>query len=105
LAVKLYTRWTEKDERLVSKQFPAEDTSGLATVCADCTALLLAYLSDTQKRSLSHITRISSYERQQYMTMDPFTRRNLELTETVRERSKKGSLLWLLDRTATAMGG
>ncbi|MBO9607825.1 MAG: DNA mismatch repair protein MutS [Paenibacillaceae bacterium] len=65
---------------------------------------LLGYLGETQKRSLSHITRIRRYEPNQYMTMDPFTRRNLELLETVRDRGKRGSLLWLLDETVTAMG-
>ena len=65
---------------------------------------LLTYLYDTQKRSLSHIRQIRRYDKQQYMILDPYTRRNLELTETVRDRSKKGSLLWLLDKTVTAMG-
>ncbi|MCZ8513088.1 DNA mismatch repair protein MutS [Paenibacillus filicis] len=68
-------------------------------------ALLMGYLLETQKRSLSHIKHIRVYEPSQYMIMDPFTRRNLELTETVRDRSKKGTLLWLLDKTVTAMGG
>ncbi|SCW29181.1 DNA mismatch repair protein MutS [Paenibacillus tianmuensis] len=68
-------------------------------------ALLMGYLQETQKRSLSHIKHIRVYEPNQYMVMDPFTRRNLELVETVRDRSKKGTLLWLLDNTVTAMGG
>ncbi|MEK8127057.1 DNA mismatch repair protein MutS [Paenibacillus filicis] len=66
--------------------------------------LLMAYLQETQKRSLAHIKHIRVYEPDQFMIMDPFTRRNLELVETVRDRSKKGSLLWLLDKTVTAMG-
>ncbi|WP_442950339.1 DNA mismatch repair protein MutS [Paenibacillus sp. DMB20] len=66
--------------------------------------MLIAYLSETQKRSLGQLTQISSYEPGQFMVLDPFTRRNLELVETVRERSKRGSLLWLLDRTETSMG-
>lgn len=68
-------------------------------------SLLMGYLQETQKRSLSHIKHIRVYEPNQYMVMDPFTRRNLELVETVRDRTKKGSLLWLLDKTVTAMGG
>ncbi|MDQ1909285.1 DNA mismatch repair protein MutS [Paenibacillus sp. GD4] len=68
-------------------------------------AVLMGYLQETQKRSLSHIKHIRVYEPSQFMIMDPFTRRNLELVETVRDRSKKGSLLWLLDKTVTAMGG
>ncbi|UUZ79294.1 hypothetical protein LJK88_29455 [Paenibacillus sp. P26] len=68
-------------------------------------ALLMGYLMETQKRSLAHIKHIRVYEPDQYLIMDPFTRRNLELTETVRDRSKKGTLLWSLDKTVTAMGG
>lgn len=69
-----------------------------------CVAMLVSYLSETQKRSLGQLTRISCYEPEHYMILDPFTRRNLELVETVRDRSKKGSLLSLLDRTETSMG-
>ncbi|MFE5317318.1 DNA mismatch repair protein MutS [Paenibacillus sp. NPDC056579] len=71
----------------------------------ECVQQLMSYLQETQKRSLSHIKHIRVYEQNQYMIMDPFTRRNLELVETVRDRAKKGSLLWLLDKTVTAMGG
>ncbi|HBI04193.1 MAG TPA: DNA mismatch repair protein MutS, partial [Paenibacillaceae bacterium] len=66
---------------------------------------LLNYLEETQKRSMVHLNRIHLYEGQKYMMLDQFTRRNLELTETIRDKGKKGSLLWLLDRTVTAMGG
>ncbi|WCN36614.1 DNA mismatch repair protein MutS [Aneurinibacillus uraniidurans] len=66
---------------------------------------LLAYLEETQKRSLAHLHRIQLYEANEYMVLDPFTRRNLELVETIRDKTKKGSLLWLLDQTVTAMGG
>ena len=48
---------------------------------------------------------LKRYEANQYLQMDGFSRRNLELTETIRDKAKKGSLLWLLDRTQTAMGG
>lgn len=71
----------------------------------DSLALLMEYLQETQKRALTHIKHIRVYEPNQYMIMDPFTRRNLELVETVRDRSRKGTLLWLLDKTVTAMGG
>ncbi|KHF36422.1 DNA mismatch repair protein MutS [Paenibacillus sp. P1XP2] len=53
---------------------------------------------------MGQLTQIAPYEPGNYMILDPFTRRNLELVETVRDRSKKGSLLWLLDRTQTSMG-
>ena len=66
---------------------------------------LLYYIGTTQKRSLSHIRLLKRYDAKQYLQMDGFSRRNLELTETIRDKTKKGSLLWLLDRTQTAMGG
>ena len=65
---------------------------------------LMKYLYDTQKNSLSNITGISVYASGKYMLLDSSTRRNLELTQTMREKKKRGSLLWVLDRTATAMG-
>lgn len=69
------------------------------------TGALLHYLKSTQKRVLSHINRIHIYNLNDKMVLDMATRRNLELTETIREKSKKGSLLWILDKTLTAMGG
>ncbi|MDE7428083.1 MAG: DNA mismatch repair protein MutS, partial [Lachnospiraceae bacterium] len=66
---------------------------------------LLSYLYETQKTSLSHFTHIYPYLTSKYMLLDSATRRNLELTETLREKQKKGSLLGVLDRTKTAMGG
>ncbi|MBQ0026709.1 MAG: DNA mismatch repair protein MutS, partial [Lachnospiraceae bacterium] len=65
---------------------------------------LVYYLSDTQKTSLAHITSVGIYDIGKYMVLDSFTRRNLELTETLRDKEKKGSLLSVLDRTKTAMG-
>ena len=65
---------------------------------------LLQYLYDTQKTSLSHFTHLYPYLTSRYMLLDSSTRRNLELTETLREKQKKGSLLWVLDKTKTAMG-
>ena len=66
---------------------------------------LLNYLYDTQKTSLSHINDLDYYEQGRFMELDLTARRNLELTETLRGKEKKGSLLWVLDRTRTAMGG
>ncbi len=68
-------------------------------------ARLLNYLCRTQKRSLDHMQDVEAYEIQQYMKIDYFSKRNLEITETIRTKGKKGSLLWLLDETMTAMGG
>ncbi len=65
----------------------------------------LIYLHDTQKTELDNITEIHPYVASKYMMLDPSSRRNLELTETIRDKQKKGSLLGVLDRTKTAMGG
>lgn len=65
---------------------------------------VMEYMYETQKSSLSHITTITPYSTGQYMIIDTSTRRNLELLETLREKQKRGSLLWVLDRTKTAMG-
>ncbi len=83
-------------EGLGLKEMPLATTSAGA---------LLEYLEETQKRNLTQISRIRSYSVQQYMMLDASTRRNLELTETMRDKSRKGSLLWILDYTKTAMGG
>ena len=66
---------------------------------------LLQYLYDTQKNGLAHFTHIYPYLTNAYMLLDSSTRRNLELCETLREKQKRGSLLWVLDKTKTAMGG
>ena len=66
---------------------------------------LLKYLKDTQKTSLDHINKITVYETTKYMALDINARRNLELTEKMRDKSKKGTLLWVLDKTSTSMGG
>ena len=65
---------------------------------------LLQYLYQTQKSTLNHFTHIIPYHTGKYMLLDSSTRRNLELTETLRDKNKKGSLLWVMDKTQTAMG-
>ena len=65
---------------------------------------VMQYLEETQKISLDHITSIKPYIPNSYMLLDRSTRRNLELCETMREKSKRGSLFWVLDKTKTAMG-
>jgi DNA mismatch repair protein MutS len=69
------------------------------------TARLFNYLYRSQKRSLDHLQPVTTYQIHQYMKIDYYSKRNLELTETIRSKGKKGSLLWLLDETMTAMGG
>ena len=65
---------------------------------------LMEYLIETQKSSLDHMNRLELYAVDDYMILDSSTRRNLELTETLRDKEKRGSLLWVLDKTKTAMG-
>lgn len=100
----MLTEWSMDGLGLVRGHFPAEQLAVLNEPQLKCVSYLISYLNVTQKRSLSHITRIQTYEPQHFMILDPFTRRNLELTETIRDRSKQGSLLWLLDRTVTSIG-
>ena len=92
----------------VMQQFGAEDLAKLPTntnVVNQAVGGLLSYLKETQKTDLSHLHRLHYYTNGQFMELDFTARRNLELTETLRGKSKKGSLLWILDQTKTAMGG
>ncbi len=94
-------------ERSIQKQFGEEAASRLpAGTPAAAMALggLLSYLYETQKTDLSHINDLDYYEQGRFMELDLTARRNLELTETLRSKEKKGSLLWVLDRTKTPMG-
>lgn len=76
---------------------------GLETgICA--AGALMAYLNETQKVTLGHINRLRIYRRETFMVLDANTKRNLELTQSLRDGGRKGTLLWLLDRTKTAMG-
>lgn len=100
----VHTPRPKAPEEAGRKQFGEAAWTRLEPERRACVALLVAYLGETQKRSLGQLSRFSAYEPEQFMILDPFTRRNLELVETVRDRSKKGSLLHLLDRTETSMG-
>ncbi|MDE6874855.1 MAG: DNA mismatch repair protein MutS [Lachnospiraceae bacterium] len=79
---------------------------GLSDYTAGCDAAgaVLQYLLETQKNSLEQLNHITPYATNRYMVLDTSTRRNLELVETLREKTKRGSLLWVLDKTKTAMG-
>lgn len=100
----VYTAWDKPKEEQARQQFGEAAWIRLEEERKACIAMLVGYLNETQKRSLGQLTQISAYEPEQFMILDPFTRRNLELVETVRERAKKGTLLWLLDHTETSMG-
>ena len=66
---------------------------------------LINYFEETQKMKLEHINKLKIYEVQKYMSLDISARRNLELTERMRDKSKVGTLMWVLDKTSTSMGG
>ncbi len=95
-------------KKALMKQFQVRTLSGLGIddfpngIIAAGSIML--YLNETQKISLAHITHLYPYLTSKYMLLDSATRRNLELTETLREKAKRGSLLWVLDKTRTAMG-
>lgn len=98
------------NEFLVSKeelieQFSDMEVAGLNYEREIVCRVLLKYIYETQKMSLTNINLLEQYEIVNYMTIDGNSRRNLELTESIREKSKKGSLLWVLDKSATSMGG
>ena len=94
-------------ETLLS-HFKIHTLEGLGLQDYDCgvvaSGALLKYLYETQKNSLSNILSIHPYSIGKYMIIDSSSRRNLELVETLREKQKRGSLLWVLDKTKTAMG-
>lgn len=92
------------DEELIN-QFSEAEVSGLEEASKNASKVLLKYIYETQKMSLTNINFLEKYDIINFMTIDGNSRRNLELTESIREKSKKGSLLWVLDKTATSMGG
>ena len=94
--------------RILKEHYRVASLDGLGL--GDCPTGVIAagavmqYMYETQKSDLSHITSITPYSTGQYMVLDVSTRRNLELLETLREKQKRGTLLWVLDKTRTAMG-
>lgn len=95
-------------ENTLKDHFHVKALEGLGIKDYDCGTIaagsLLRYLIETQKRDLSHITSLTVYSSGKYMLLDSSSRRNLELCETLRDKQKRGSLLWVLDKTKTAMG-
>lgn len=87
------------------EQFSEAEVSGLDEASKCSSKVLLKYIFETQKMSLTNINFLETYDIVNFMTIDGNSRRNLELTESIREKSKKGSLLWVMDKTATSMGG
>ena len=82
-----------------------EEKDKLSELSTPAINALLTYLTETQKTSLDHINTIKIYSITKYMALDINARRNLELVEKMRDKSKKGTLLWVLDKTSTSMGG
>lgn len=98
----------DMDERLIKDQFHMMNLEGLGLKdypnAVRSVGCLLYYLKDTQKGSVDHINHISTYHVEDFVVLDSASRRNLELCETMRDKNKRGSLLWVLDKTKTAMG-
>lgn len=94
--------------RTLKEHFRVGTLEGLGLKDYECAAIgagaLLTYLLETQKNSLEHMRAITPYITDRFMVIDSSSRRNLELTEALREKVKRGSLLWVLDKTKTAMG-
>ena len=91
-------------KRRVAAQFPDAPVLEDAPLGLRALSAMLGYLAETQKTTLANLRTVERYTRSQYMTLDAVARRNLELFETLRGHEKKGSLLWVLDRTETSMG-
>ena len=103
--------WYFEDDscrKLLKEHFKVQNLDGFGLGDYECGVIaagaLLQYLYETQKNELGHMTTLQTYSIGKYMVLDSATRRNLELTETLREKQKRGSLLWVLDKTKTAMG-
>ncbi|MDD2956000.1 MAG: DNA mismatch repair protein MutS [Oscillospiraceae bacterium] len=97
-----------QSEEVLCRHFHTEDLSALSLedkpFCREAIAMLLVYLKETQKVGLERLLSIDYYNENQFMNLDLIARRNLELTQTMRTGARKGSLLWVLDKTKTAMG-
>ena len=88
----------------VAKQFPEYATEKLSGASNKAIAALIGYIKETQKTDISFVKELNVYSDSQYLEFDVSTHRNLEITESMRTKEKKGSLLWVLDKTKTAMG-
>lgn len=95
-------------QKILKEHFKVVSLEGLGIADYECGIVaagsLLRYLYETQKSTLEHLTTLVPYSTGRFMVLDTSTRRNLELVETLREKQKRGSLLWVLDKTKTAMG-
>lgn len=103
-----YAFETHASRHVIQRLFDVFSTESLGfseyPIALNACGGLLAYVEETAKVPLAHITEIDLYTQGHFMMLDKFTRRNLELVETMRSKEKKGSLLWVVDKTSTAMG-
>lgn len=111
ISVSALEAWYFGDElchRTLQEHFKVTSLEGLGLKDYDIGVIaagsMFRYLLETQKNTLEHMNRITPYVTEKYMVIDSSSRRNLELVETLREKQKRGSLLWVLDKTKTAMG-
>ncbi len=102
---KFKTYITERDELEDIKNLEGMAKLAKIPYAENATKLLFGYIKDTQKIDLKHINKINTYDPANFMVLDNIAKKNLELTETIRDKNKKGSLLWVLDKTSTSMGG
>lgn len=111
LKLTVYYQWSFESQnayKSLCSHFKTLNLSGFGiennSISINSSGALMEYLVETQKNALSHISTLKKYSVDKFMVLDLSSRRNLELTQTIREKSKKGSLLWVLDKTKTAMG-
>ncbi len=109
---KFNDKFFNDDSKEIELKFDLEDSNNnkIKTIqdkklCVSSINALIEYLNQTQMTTLNHINKITIYNLSKYMQLDISARRNLEITEKLRDKSKKGTLLWVLDKTATSMGG
>ncbi len=98
----------EASESLILRWFNIPDLKELDLIedyfSVNALGMIIMHFEDTQKMQVGHLKKVNTYNEDEYMEIDIFTRRNLEISETMRNKSKRGSLLWVLDKTKTAMG-
>lgn len=104
ITIKDFSLFSCSEEEMIS-QFNNYSDADLDINCKVVSSVLMKYIFETQKMTLSNINILERYYIVNYMTIDSSSRRNLELTESLKEKNKKGSLIWVMDKSATSMGG
>lgn len=104
ITIKDFSLFSCSEEEMIA-QFNNYSDADLDINCKVVSSVLMKYIFETQKMTLSNINILERYYIINYMTIDSSSRRNLELTESLKEKNKKGSLIWVMDKSATSMGG